>query len=309
LAYKHDYDKILTRLTVILSRLNDGEALSVTELSKEFGTSERTIQRDFNERLISFPIYQENKKWKMQDGFKIEKSNSMEDAIVLNILESMVGNNNSIFSKRAKRLLSKIKNQEYNPIYVKLDMEDISDKLLEIQQLESAIKNRVTISCTYSFETFTKEVTINPLKIANYDGFWYLIALDARDAVLKKYYLKNITSIQTTDNTFTTDTKLEELLDKAISIWFNREEPFSVRLQVGAEIAKYFKRKPISNTQKILSLSEEGSMEIEVKITHEMEIIPIVKYWMPYIQVLEPIFIKEMIESDVKSYIELSTLS
>jgi len=50
MPYKHDYDKILTRLTIILSRLNDSEALSVTELAKEFNVSERTIQRDFNER-------------------------------------------------------------------------------------------------------------------------------------------------------------------------------------------------------------------------------------------------------------------
>jgi len=66
MAYKHDYDKILTRLTVILSRLNDGEALSVKALAEEFNTSDRTIQRNFNERLTSFPIYQEKKKWKMQ---------------------------------------------------------------------------------------------------------------------------------------------------------------------------------------------------------------------------------------------------
>ncbi len=68
MPYKHDYDKILTRLTIILSRMNDGEALSVTELAKEFNVSERTIQRDFNERLIHFPIYQEGKSWKMQKG-------------------------------------------------------------------------------------------------------------------------------------------------------------------------------------------------------------------------------------------------
>ena len=55
MPYKHNCDTILTRLTVILSRLNDGEALSVTELAKEFNVSERTIQRDFNERLIPFP--------------------------------------------------------------------------------------------------------------------------------------------------------------------------------------------------------------------------------------------------------------
>jgi len=59
MGYRHDYDKILTRLTTILSRLNNGEELSVKSLAEEFNTSERTIQRDFNERLRTFPIYQE----------------------------------------------------------------------------------------------------------------------------------------------------------------------------------------------------------------------------------------------------------
>ena len=34
MAYKHDYDKILTRLTEILSKLNNGEALSVKSWQK-----------------------------------------------------------------------------------------------------------------------------------------------------------------------------------------------------------------------------------------------------------------------------------
>ena len=47
MPYKHDYDTIITRLTIILSRLNDGEALSVKELAEEFNVSDRTIQRAF----------------------------------------------------------------------------------------------------------------------------------------------------------------------------------------------------------------------------------------------------------------------
>jgi len=304
MAYKHDYDKILTRLVNILSRLNDGEALSVSKLAHEFGTSERTIQRDFNERLISFPIYQEAKKWKMQDGFRLEKSTSIEDAVVLDIMEGLIDGSSGLFSSKAKRLLSKIKNEEYNPIYAKLDIEDISSKLSEIQKLESAIKNKNTISCTYSFETYNKEIEINPLKIANYDGFWYLIALDARNDILKKYYLKNITAIHTSTETFTTDTKLEALLENALSIWFDREkEPYEVRLLVSAEIAKYFQRKPLSKTQVIESVFEDGSMEILINITHEMEIMPIVKYWIPHIKLLEPIWIKEMIDKDLKLFL------
>ena len=54
---KKDYDKIITRLTQILSRLYQGEEIQTKDLVEEFNVSVRTIQRDFKERLINFPIY------------------------------------------------------------------------------------------------------------------------------------------------------------------------------------------------------------------------------------------------------------
>jgi len=304
MAYKHDYDKILTRLTIILSRLNEGEALSVTELAKEFNVSERTIQRDFNERLVSFPVYQDKKKWKMMDGYKLEKSTSIEDAVVLDIMEKLIEGAGKKFSMKAEHLLSKIKNQSFNPFYAKLDMEDIGDKLKEVQQLESAIKSKQEIQCVYNFGDFSKTIDLKPLKIANYEGFWYLIALDARNDLLKKYYLKNIKQITIKEKNFSIDSSLDELLENAISVWFNEDvDPYRVTLELSSEIAKYFKRKPLSKTQRVEELREDGSMVVSVEITDDMEIIPIVKYWMPHIKVLEPLRIKETIMHDLGIYI------
>jgi predicted DNA-binding transcriptional regulator YafY len=303
MAYKHDYDTILTRLTIILSRLNDGEALSVTALAKEFNVSDRTIQRDFNERLISFPIYQDKKKWKMQEGYRLEKSVSVEDAVVLDIIQKLTEGAGQRFFTKANRLLSKIKNDSLNPIYAKLDMEDIGDKLHEVQTLEKAIKEQRQIKCFYSFENYSKELLLKPLKIVNYEGFWYLVALDGRNDILKKYYLKNITTIKQQEEVFEHKSKLDDLLDNSISIWFDHNvEPYQVSLNISKDIAKYLQRKPISKTQKIEALYKDGSMDISVKITNDMEIIPLVKYWIPYIKVLEPKSIIEQIENDLKQY-------
>ena len=306
---KHEYDKILTRLTMILSRLNDSEALSVKELASEFGVSSRTIQRDFNNYLVSsYPIYKDGKRWKMQDGFKVEKTNSFEDAIVLDILEGLVSSNKGVFAKRAKKLLSKLKNDDINPFYTKLDMEDISDKLEEIKALEIAIKSKQEILCDYDFEIFQRKVLLKPLRIANYDGFWYLIALDGRNDTLKKYYLKNISFIEILDEKFEVDKKLDEVLANSISVWFDpKKKPYIVKLHIDAKIAKYFKRKPISKTQKIVKNYDDESMDISLQITHDMEIIPLVKYWLPYIKVLTPKRIDDMILEDIniyKSYIK-----
>ena len=304
MAYKHDYDKTLTRLVNILSKLNDGDLLSTKELAEEFNVSTRTIQRDFNERLISFPIEKSGHSWKMQDGFKIEKTTSIEDAVVLDILDGLVSGSGGKFSTHAKNLLAKLKNQEYNPIYTKLDLEDISDKLNEIQQLESAIKTKTIITCRYDFESYKKSLELKPLKIVNYEGFWYLLAQDYRNDILKKYYLKNISNIKTLDKNFKLKSTLDEKLDNSLSIWFDeKKEPFEVKLSIGKIVAKYFKRKPISKTQTIDSIYSDGSMDITIKITSDKEIIPIVKYWIPHVKVLEPTWIQEKIENDLKRFL------
>ena len=301
MAYKHDYDKILTRLTVILSKLNDGEALSVKQLAEEFNTSERTIQRDFNERLVSFPIYQEKKKWKMQDGFKLEKTQSIEDEIILDIIEKITESIGGKFATKSHRLLSKIKNEDFNPIYTKLNIEDISDKFADIQVLETAIKEKKEIKCSYDDEKHKiYTTTIQPLKIVNFEGFWYLIAL--RDDILKKYYLKNISNPKIIDKVFKTDSELDTLLEESISVWFQSDiEPFEVKLFADKAAAKFFKRRPLP-TQTIESLNADGTMEFVVKITHEMEILPIIKYWIPHVYVIEPKWVADIVKEDVQAY-------
>jgi len=304
MAYKHDYDKILTRLTIILSSLNDGEALSVKALSEEFNVSERTIQRDFNERLTSFPVYQDKKKWKMQEGYRLEKSTSVEDAVVLDIMQKLIEGAGEKFSTKADKLLSKIKNDSLNPIYAKLNMEDIGDKLVEVQVLEKAIKNKQEIACIYTFDTYIKEVMLKPLKIANYDGFWYLLALDGRNDILKKYYLKNIKNITLREQTFQSNEKLDKLLENSLSVWFEENvEPYRVTLLINQEVAKFFKRKPISKTQTIESVYTDGSIELSVEITHDMEIITFIKQWIPHIRVIEPLRIQEQIDKDLRGYL------
>ena len=75
-----------------------------------------------------------------------------------------------------------------------------------------------------------------------------------------------------------------------------------VVLNISKEVAKYFKRKPVSKSQITESVYEDGSMDISVEITNDMEIIPLVKYWIPHIRVLEPLSVKEAIETDLKAY-------
>jgi len=94
-------------------------------------------------------------------------------------------------------------------------------------------------------------------------------------------------------------------LENAISVWFNEDvDPYRVTLELSSEIAKYFKRKPLSKTQRVEEFREEGSMVVSVEVTDDMETIPIVKYWMPHIRVMEPVRIAEKIRQDLEAYLE-----
>lgn len=131
-----------------------------------------------------------------------------------------------------------------------------------------------------------------------------MITLDNENDYVKKYHFKSLSGITPLNRTFVRSPKLDEALENAMGIWFRiHSNPFEVRLSVNPEIAKFFRRKPLSKTQVISCVGTDDSMEITLKITHEMEIIPIVQYWMPHMQVIEPVWIHEKIMKNIKRYI------
>jgi predicted DNA-binding transcriptional regulator YafY len=300
---KHDYDKIITRLTQILSKLYQGEELEVKELCKEFNVSIRTIQRDFKERLIKFPIYYENKRWKMNDDFKLDKTVSIKDTIVLDILEHFSSNLGDSFHTQTSKLLSKLKNRKYSPIFTKLNMEDISDEFDNMIQYEEAILSQNVIKVKYTTSQNTKDIKIKPIKIVNFDGFWYLVALD-EDKKVKSYYIKNIKLLKIYKKRFAIPARVETLLDNAISIWFDDDtKPFEVIMQIDNKVIKYFIQKPICKSQEIIS-SDEDTTTIRVLATSNWEIIPIVKSWIPFIKVLKPTAIDQMVKDEARKFLD-----
>lgn len=303
MGYKHDYDKAMFRLQTIITRLYQGEPLSVTELAQEFAVSPRTIQRDFNERLTNFPIEQVKKKWKLREGCTIEKTLPIDELVVSQIIEKMSQDIGGEFYTKTKNLLSRIQNNEFNPIYTRINMEDLSGHLQSIAIVEKAIHKKQSIKALYKTDNEAKELELNPLKLANFEGFWYLITLDNENEYVKKYHFKSLSGITLLDRTFERNPKLDEALENAMGIWFRiHADPFEVRLSISPEIAKFFRRKPLSKTQTISSVGTDGSMEITLRITHEMEIIPIVQYWMPHMKVIEPAWIHEQIMENIKGY-------
>ncbi len=282
---KHDYDRTLTRLTSILQRLYDGEALSVKELAQEFNCSERTVQRDFNERLIRFPIEKDGRLWKMQAGHHISKDRSPQELLVLEMLGNIAEGIGADFGTRARTLFDKLQNSHISPLYSKTVIEDISEQIGLFRLLEEAISMRRIV--TFGFNTKLRHV--KPLRIVSFEGYWYLYGEELLTDTLKTFHFKQIESLHITPETFEPGTKAITALDRALNVWFEpNKEPFEVVLHASDAIAKYFHRRPLSSTQRILKTHEDGSIDIEVLVTSDQELLHEVKRYMPSLCVITP---------------------
>lgn len=303
MQYKHNYDKALFRYTQIIAKLYGGAKLSNVELAKEFQVSTKTIQRDFSKLVLMFPVFQEKKLWQLENDFEFKENLSIEDDITLKLLLQVSKSFDKSFSKRADKLLSRIDDNIDSPIYTKIELEDISNKLTEISQLESAINSQNKIKFSYLKDDYYYDVIVEPYKIVNFDGFWYLIS--KKNGNLRRYYLHNIFDIEILEVKFRKSKKMEELISNAINIWFDETDSFEVELMIDSSIKKYFMRKPISKSQRLKEFDEDDNMIVTLNITNEKEIIPIVKYWLPNIKVLKPIGLNEKIQEEVKKFLDI----
>lgn len=294
------------RLSYIYDRLmRTPDGVTITELAGELNVSTKTIQRDLHEALAGAGVYCDGRRWKLNRS-KQEDGLGSTERIVLGVLDSLARNAGTPFYSKAHKLLEQVSHQLEHPLFASVYSESLSEEnLLLFENLEKVIKSKVVTTVNYTTVQGQKRIMrLKPLKLAFFEGFWYLLALDseAKDT-FKKLHLKSIRSIEPMEETFAVSPDINEKIAAARSVWFELfTEPFSVRLFVEKNVAPYFDRKPFAN-QSITGRDKDGSIEVTIQATHEMEIIPFVLWYLPYIHVMEPSWLAEKLEERMKTYL------
>jgi len=281
----------LNNLLKILNILYSGGYVTIKGLMDEYGMSERTASRYLNEYLMDagFPVVKVGRK------FKLDNKNPQISGAV-EAIENFA--KEAGFYDEIKDFIKTIK-QNSLATYMKLHIENIGDYIKEINLIENAIKQKRKIAFIYD-NGYDYEV--KPLKIANFEGYWYLLVLDGEK--YKTFHIKSMKNIKKIDENFEVSVTLLENLDNAINIWFEPEkEPFRVILKTDEHAAKFLKRIPLNPTQREIEKSPDGSL-FEIRITHEMEIKRFVKSFLPQIRVIEPKWLDEEIKEEIKEYLK-----
>jgi predicted DNA-binding transcriptional regulator YafY len=294
------------RLSYIYDRLmRTPDGVTITELASELDVSTKTIQRDLHEALAGAGVYCDGRRWKLNRS-KQEDGLGATERIVLGVLDSLAKNAGTPFYSKAHKLLEQVSHQLEHPLFASVDSESLSEEnLLLFTNLEKFIKAKVIINVNYTTVQGQKRaMSLKPLKLAFFEGFWYLLALDAgAKDTFKKLHLRSIHSIESTEETFTISPDINEKIAAARSVWFELfKEPFSVVLFVEKNAAPYFERKPFAN-QNITGRDKDGSIEVTIQATHEMEIIPFVLWYLPYIHVMKPTWLADKLKQRMNTYL------
>ena len=294
----------LTRLLYELNALDKG-AIRLTDMAAETGVAVRTIQRDMNDiQEADFPLWNPDPGvYAFTEGFSLERMKlSSAEASILVLMSDMVsslgGNFGHSFTMLKNRLLAA---PQDNPFFIKMNSGEMYKDTPITRTLEECVRGREWVTICYKGGKMA-DYLMRPLKLMWVEGFWYLLALTTDDKLLK-FRLEKITSAKATNKPFKYNKNIDKILRESTNIWFEKDRPLEVTLEVSAECAKYFKRKTYFPLQKVEKELKDGRIVLSCKAAKEEEILPTILHWLPHIKVLSPATLHTRVKDVLNDYL------
>lgn len=313
-------------LFCLIEKLVSGKEIYATDrsLQGELGVDRRTLERYIKELEEQFgnrlSITKEEKNGSKITVIRASNPDQQLSKIVAFFLEKeselgwllqlLYENQKPLIERSAyKDMLAKVFRREKETIlFVNPPFENLADqKQNEIfAKLRTAIQHNEYREIEYSY-TGDEVLTAKCIKLIHMQNNWYC-AVEAEGLRLLRLsfirsvnYAKDRSSFQKSsvakyDNYFTK-------IQNAMTL----DQPFETALlKADKEIAIYFAEhmKPFFATQKFLSHKPDGSILFTVGFTQPIEILPFIKNWLPYIEIIEPKSLRDSYEDDLKKALE-----
>lgn len=290
------HDTLVQRLAMMLVKLNQGESLEPRELAKEFGVNVRTIQRDINERFGYLPLEKANGAYRMTPAFLGRLT--LKDVERFAALAGVAG----LFPSLSADFLRDIFDARIEPaLMVKgHNFEDLRGKEADFKAVERAILARKRVRFTYRGSNGPKTYLVDPHKLVNAKGVWYLAA--RHDDKLKTFSFAKLELPAVTAEAFELDPALLHQLESDDGIW-TTDTPIEFVLTVDAQAAPYFLRRKLIANQVIEKELADGALIVSARVGHENQVLPIVRYWIPHLRIIAPLDLAARLEQTLRDFV------
>lgn len=293
----------LTRLLYELNALDKGQ-IRLKDMAAETGVAVRTIQRDMNDiQEADFPLWNPDPGvYAFTEGFSLERMKlSSAEASILVLMSDMASSLGGNFGHSFAMLKNRLLMPQDNPFFIKMNSGEMYKDTPITRTLEECVREREWVTVCYKGGKMAC-YPVRPLKLMWVDGFWYLLALTDDDKLLK-FRLEKITSATAMNKPFKYNKNIDKILRESTNIWFEKDRPLEVTLEVSAECAKYFKRKTYFPLQKVEKELKDGRIILSCKAAKENEILPTILHWLPHIKVLFPASLHKRVKDVLNDYL------
>ncbi|QEN03327.1 WYL domain-containing protein [Thiospirochaeta perfilievii] len=286
--------KLAERIANILYQLNSNTSVNVRALADEFNVSTKTIQTDLNKRLSIFGIEDDGKGNYWMDR-RYQGILTMSDLKNFAVLSGV----SEIFPDIDDYFIQDILEHKFKDSFLIKSpfKESTKDKRHEFNIISEAIEKHNHIRISYN----DKRYTVEPYKLFNISGLWYVCCVD--EGKLKTFRLIKIFKINQLGTTFIPDNSILEIIENSDSIWMGNNEDTTVKLRVVPEFCEYFLERIILPGQVEVIKEEDGSLTVILNVSFIDEIQALVKYWIPRLEVIEPLLLKESIDNELSLYL------
>lgn len=271
-------EKLAQRLSQILARLHQGDVLDKHQLAQDFQVDVRTIERDLGERLCGIVERSTDGQWQLTNSAR-----SSIPAKHLHGYARMSGTEHLFPDSRLRYLLEQLHTPEQQrTTHVQaIAHEDLTPHTQEFSQLQTAIGRKHP--CRFDYKS--KARNVQPYKLIHKNGVWYLAAEEG--GKLKNFSIALIEGLHVDETShFVPKRTHKEYIDAKDDVWFT-EDTTEVLLRVGREVAHYFIRRSLLPRQQQRT-DADGSLLVTAHINHIHQLLPVVRYWLPHVRIVQP---------------------
>jgi predicted DNA-binding transcriptional regulator YafY len=315
------------RVLELLRRFNNGQKVCIEALTQDpmwKDKSEKTIRRDLDVIKEYFP-----ESFELIRGGKGEKgcykaitndvfNNFMDkDTLALMVQTFNIAQRNNILegldiSDADKRIIEhKIKQSKDCYSFVTKPYETKKGDAKLLKDIEKAIHWKRYITLTQKEHGGVRSYEVKPYKIVFMNENFYLACENTNEEYpFSIFRLSNIVEIQTHSKTFHTNADIEDFIKELQTPFPRYQKNFRTHLinvvvEVPKEKARFFKLKKHLPSQREVKTKEDGSLVLAFRVTQASEVKELVKKWIPYMKVIEPVELTEEIEGELREYLSL----
>lgn len=279
-------EKLAQRLSQILVHLHRGDVIDKHRLAENFRVDVRTIERDLGERLYGIAERTAEGGWRLTHATR-----ATVPVHLLGIYARLVGVERLFPDSSLRYLLEQLEAQQPSVHALRvlpMPGEDLQRHGPQFVQLQNAIELHQECRFTYK----TKPRHVRPYRLIHKNGVWYLAAVEK--GLLKSFSVALIQALQLEEfGLFTPDPQHHDYLDRKEDVWF-ASDTTEVLLRVDPEVAHYFARRAILPEQQHRQ-DADGSLLVTAHIGHLNQLIPVVRYWLPHVRILQPLAWHQML--------------